>query len=592
MGLRTPQDLLRTNTAKPTPSLNVKAGGASKISNDFLNVTSNILSAKAKADAERNKAKQDFINTSLANDLDTLRVQAEADLSNNKGVNALQETSNIKNDYLAKINSRLDKVPSEYRRTYDVQTTIQKSTGKFDRFAIGYASSEARKVEDDTYTARVSNDINNIVENAGNIEYIKNEGIATLEQSVANKLSKVYGNDLNKELSPGVTAGDLIAAEQETAVSDAIRKSINQQLMVDRFDLAQETLTNLYDRLTPSDREKVLKRIETETKTKEDTQSLALAEEAWKMSEGNLVQAEQIILSRSAGNGDQYKKALSFVQTKSSIVQKQKDKDNENRFNDLYDQMEKTGNININEFKKLPAEDRQKFRDAAFKNKGGGAVITDPQALRSANDRMNAMTDEEIVGMDINKMYKHSISPQDREILLTRQRYVQKQVSSQYSHGQRWNPGIVKSATANFTKALGIYPKSAKAAELEWMIEDLYGQIITENPKIKEQEIRTMLNRQIRDKTQVEVKTTGAFAKIGQSLGFDIEDTYETKYNIPEDATFRNKRDVDIDSSWVRKVQSSRAQAGKKPYTEDQLNAFAKYLQERNKEIDLTKPLP
>ena len=580
MGLRTPESLARPASGRPTPAAKFATGAGGQIRPDFLTTVGRGVARAEKRKLRLEKDKANFVRVAFENDLDTLRIQSEAKLANSKGVDALADAPDIKKEFLNQMNDRLNQVPVQYRRSLDIQTSALQGSGKFDRFAIGYTSGESRKVADTAYQTRIANEMNDIVDHAANVDYVTNAGMLQLQSTIRENAQRTYGDDPNLVLPSGITAGEMIQTEVDAGTSDAIRKTIQQQVNVNAFDKAQETLGRNFERINPEDRVKIMKLINKGLKDREDTSALSISEEAWTISGGDLVVAENYILAKTKDNGSLFKKATSLLESKFAIRQKQEKQENEDRYNDLYDTYTQTGNLDQAAYKRLPPDDRVKLVTTLNKNKGGEAVITDQEALTQINTQLDRMTNEDIVKIDVNKQYKSVLSADDRELIIRRQNYARKMIETKYDHGQKWSPGVYNEVTRDFAPQLGIMEGSEEYSQLKFLVQDRYAQILSENPKITEQEIRRRLIRDVRDKTMQTEDRSYFFGLFGDK---------EALKDLPE--TIRPDRSVNIDSSWVKKIQSARIQAGKRPYTEDELQAYAEYLQSSNRGIDLAKPV-
>ena len=565
--MATPQQLLRPTSTRPTPSVSFKADpSATQISGQFLQT---IGTAEKAAEARRQKAekeKLDFAKISFKNDMATARVKAESDLAAAKGVNALEKVSSIKQEFTRQMSERLDKIPERYRDSYDIQSEALRASGEYDRFAIGYTAGETRKYVDDAYTTDIANEMNSMVDNAGDVRFLATTGLPRVATAIRTSAERTYGTDRSKVLNAsGVTAGEMIDAQVAAGVSESVRKSIQQQLVVNEFDKAAGTLKIFENEIVPDDRVKILKMIDTARKKEESTRSIALGEEAFRLAGGDLVMAENIILSRSGDDGKVFKIAMDHVKGKSAIRETQKKKNEEKIFTEQYDKFIKTGSFDAAAMKTLPPEEANKLIEMINKNKGGPATVTDQAAKVKIFNEVERMSDQEFVALEINKVYAPYLSAKDREILEVQQRYTRKQIASEYTHGQKYNRSIPRDVAFSFMQSLGIFKDDPNAGEFSRMVEEAYGQIVTENPKSTEMELRKKLTRQVRDKlttTEIESSWFGPDEEVTKFV--DIEDIPET---LREDRGFEG-------SAEVRRIQELRQRLGKRPYTEDEMRVF------------------
>ncbi len=456
---RTPQQLLRPASTRPTPSASFRADPSStQISTKFIDTTASALKSAEARKQKVDKEKLDFAKVSFKNDMATARVQSEADLAKAKGVNALEKVTSIKQEFTRQMSERLDKVPAKYRDSYDIQSEALRASGEYDRFAIGYTAGETRKYVDDSYTTDIANEMNSMVDNAGDVKFLADTGLPRVVTAIRTRAERTYGDDRARVLNAsGVTAGEMIDAQVVAGSSEAIRKSIQQQLVVNEFEKAAGTLKLFENEIVPDDRVKILKMINTAQKKEKVSRSIALGEEAFRLADGDLVMAEKIILSRVGDNLDDFKTAMDHAKGKATIRETQKKKNIEKTFTEQYDRFIKTGSFDNAAMKLLPPEETNKLVEMINKNKGGPAIVTDQAAKVKIFNEVDRMSDQEFVALDVNKVYAPYLSAKDREILEVQQRYTRKNIASEYTHGQKYNRSIPRDVAFSFMQSLGIF---------------------------------------------------------------------------------------------------------------------------------------
>jgi len=299
---------------------------------------------------------------------------------------------------------------------------------------------------------------------------------------------------------------------------------------------------------------------------------LSMAEEAWQVSGGDLVGAEKHVLALSGNDGAVFRKAMAHVQTKAAIRDRQKKKNDEDMFNELYDQKINTNRMDPELYTRLSKSDPEKLNqlvDRLNKNRGRQAVVSNPEVFDRADAMMNNMTDEEIVKLDLQKLYQSDLSAKDISLLQDRKNYSRKRIDTQFASGQKWNSSIYNEVTSDFAAQFGFMKETPEYSELKFMVQDRYAQIIKENPKITESEIRRKLIREVNEKT-TRVKAVEKSTFLGIPIPFT-----GSKGSVTAPDALREERSLSEEQ--VRSIQSARFQEGKRPYTEDELSNFARW---------------
>lgn len=578
MGLRQPGD-----TKRRTQSAQIRPSGfrpiPSGVDGRFLNTIERGINLKNRQEQQRIK----FIKALFENDADISRIQAEQNLSNQEGFNAMEEAPSIKQQYLSSLNERFSEIPEQYRNNPDLRLSLIKKTNQFDRFSIPYVNQEARGVQDKAFNSRVANDVNTVVENAADLDYMERSGIPQVEESLYNKLSRQYGEDPNRKVG-NTTVGELIMNEMRSGVSDTLTRSVQQQVMVNDFDTARKTVEKFYDRITPEDRLKVKKMIEKGLSDRKSDRALTLVNETYSVlgEDATLIQIEEYMRAASGSDGDLYNKALSMAEGRQKIIDGQKKRDYERIEGDVYEAIINGQQYSQEEFNRLPPDRQDKVISLVNKNNGGRAVVTDTSKYVEITNAIDVMPPEDFIAMDIDKAYGMYLSAEDRNTLKTRQNQIRREINKDYRDGQRWTPSVYKNVASTYAQSQDM--DRVDRGKVLALAEQEYARLMEENPRMSRTEQIKRIKKALWERgTETEVEPPMTI------FGFEIpftggdESTSMAESLSPE-------RDMAIDPSWVRSVQQDRIQRGLKPMGERELMDFFKFLQTQNPNINLALP--
>jgi len=586
MGLRQPKDLLNTKASAPIRTTDVRPlPSAGQIDTGFINTLQRANQAEQKALANKREKMKKFMLALFENDADIERITREQELSSLDGVGAIEKAPSIKKRYFDNLKNRFGAIPEDFRSDPDFRLSLIKKASQFDRFSIPYLSGESNQVEDDAYKSRIANDMNIAVENAVDIPYLQNDAIPQLEKSIYQDLSRKYGTDPTRQIG-NTTAGKLIVDEMNAGVSGTITKVIEQQVLVDDFGLAQQTLQTFRDRITPEDLLKIDKIINRGLKDSSEDHALALANQTLNVlgSEASMVKVEEYVRARSGSDADLYNKSLSILRGRQKIIDTQKERDYQDIEADTYDRIIRGREYDHEAFKQLPPARRDRLFELIDSNNGGPATITDHTRLNEINDFIDRLPDDEFIKMDINKLYQKDLSAKDRNVLLSRQRKVRAELKGDIRQGQRWDSSVYRSAARDFVKANSLYDEEAD--KVEAIAAQEYQRLIDENPNLTKTELNKRLRKSLYDRAFQEVDNPSFFDKVGQFFGMDVDVNKKTVLG----ETVAPQRDMAIHPSWVKTVQEARIKRGEKTMKEPELMRFFQSMQQRNPNINLSEP--
>ena len=469
------------------------------------------------------------------------------------------------------VNSVIDNVPKAYSSTPEFRGTMLQERGKFQRHTISYTNAQARKLEDESYKTRVANDMNNMVEHAGDVAYVSGPGISVIEKSIRDNAARQFGDDPSLILESGVSVGEVVEAQVFAGVSESLTKTIQQQLISGRPDLAQQTLGVNIDRIGPADRIKIKNMIKKNTENTEDSTSLGLAEEAFRVSGGDRVLGSEYIIARSGGSLKVANKAISFFETKKNLRDKQKKDREEKTYGDLFDKVVAGQPLDQRAYLSLPPtgpNSREKLAETLNKTSSRGFVVTDQAAKSQITTELDRMSDSDVAAIDVQKQFGSKLSHKDLDQVKTQVDYAKRRVSEEGRKMQAWKPTVYKNAARIVGKNIGI-SNLKDEAKLEDLSMEIYGRIIHEKPTILAEELNRTLIRELNERTTFEKEEFRLFG---------ANETVEDR-RLPTDED--PAPPVRLSPERIRSFNKARRLQKKPDLTEAQLQLLATELQKR-----------
>lgn len=570
MGLRQPTDTLRTADQRPLriPFRQARPGNT-QIDTRFIDTLARQNAERQRQLALQEKNRKAFMAAVFENDLDTERVRHEAEMSQYKGINAIEEQNEVKQRYLDAIQGRFAELPEQLQQDPDFQLRAYKKVGQFDRFTIPYVASEKNKVEEEAFKSRIANDINGVVENALDIEYIEREGIPTVERSIHDRLVRQYGDDPNRQIG-NTTAGELMISEMRAGVSDSIRRVVQQQVTYNDFDIAEQTVARFFDRITPDDQQKIKAILQKGREDRSTDQSLALAQEAMSYLGNNasMTRYQEFLMTAARGDGDLYRKSLSILEGRQKIIDRQRRRDEERIEGEIYDEVTSGRPLDAEKLKRLPPDRQVNLVNQINANNGGPATVTNQDRFTEIREEIDRMTDEEFLDIDVNKRYAKDLSAQDRRSLRGWQDRVRREVRGDIREGQRWNSAIYKDIATSFSDLNNIPGRNRRDVESIAFRE--YERLITESPRITRNELYSRIKRTLHESIR-QVPKTGWAANL-----------YEWIHGERPTETVIQAPDIEpANMNFIRKANEEWVRRGQRPMSIDERNRFIKFLRQK-----------
>lgn len=265
MGLRTPQQMPRV-AIKKSPGIRFSGTVAPEIDTGFIDVASKAIEANRVAEEKKRADQLSFIKKSADIDADELAVMAKAELTTYKGVDASNKSITIREKLRRQLDEKLKKIPVQFQ-PYIEQIHREKMV-RYNKTAIPYTLGELDRVRDATEKTFVNNSMRETVEASGN-PYEFSAGLAKVAWALEEKARKSFGN-----------VPSLINEAKRIGISKTIVDAVQQQAVMGRLDNAENLLEFYNDDITPSDRVKALKHIDTNRNNIETINAEGLATQA------------------------------------------------------------------------------------------------------------------------------------------------------------------------------------------------------------------------------------------------------------------------------------------------------------------------
>jgi hypothetical protein len=550
MGLRSPQEM-QTVKLKADGSTRFSGAVAPKISTEFIDVLQQEVNEQEAARVANEKKKLEFLTAKASNEAERdVLIPAMSEVTNAEGLSAM-EVANKNRDKLQKaLFKKLDTIPEQYRPY--VQAEFDKKLTRFEKTAIPHVYGQTKKVEDETFKTHIANKVNEAIEGSGDLEEFGTIGLANVEIAIKKRAERLG-------LSPEQTD-----AAVQAGVSETVVRSIEQQAMVGRLDLAAESLKRFNEEVTPRDRVKAIKIIESAKKQMGTLEASRLSDEALAQSDGNLALAERYIVS-TAPNDRIAKQALGFMNYRHEARRKQEVAQIES-LKAKVNRSIKEGSMDMQSFNALPVEEQDKINEYLNKTRGGKLIITDWKAHDELVERLFDTNTAETLRDDIIDSKRHLISPEVMKPLEMRYLRLKQEDNKNYAAGQRGlsldtlNTLVGQIATENKMS------NKAERAKLKNLVIDAQEKILTQNDKITPRELKIQIRKALKDNGIKKVEEPyffGLFSKEKLKANEDVVDNspavhpsareaLKTKYpNLSESQLYEilkraNEKNIDV----------------------------------------------
>lgn len=504
MALKTPQEMQQTKL-DATPGTRFQSSVAPKIDTGFIDILSKKATEEEALRVRKEKEKFTFLQTDFKNKADALRIDAQSEMTDHKGIKALQEEPNIVGKYQRALDNTISKYPSEVHPY--LQQEAGQAMNRLRGATVPYVHGQTNEVKNNAYKTRLNNDINSTIENSGDLNFINEEGLANVEQSARLNLRRQYGDNSNLEVSPGVTAGTMIEEGTKKAVSSTLLGSVIQQSKVASVEKANEIFNRFSHEMTPADRVKAAEAIKTARDDKATKNSVILANMALREHADDPVSQELYVRANSVSDRD-YAKTMAVLKSEAAAVKRAKDQTEEKTMGKIYDDLASGKGLDEADLLKIPADKRNNLVDEINFNGGGVAKETD----WDIHDKvLDSMSSDRNLAKTINlSALRGKIDPKRLEVLQRIQSRAKQQDTDQSFKAQQGDPEMARDVYETYFQAKGVLSKKTKG-EVKSFVHDRQEQILNQHPTWTPRQVRSQLKLDLYDRGTKTVKEPWRF---------------------------------------------------------------------------------
>lgn len=525
------------------------------IDKTFLSTASAGLDARAKAEAKMRADQLDFVKTMADNDAENDVIGASAELAQHQGLNSLDKSISLRQKLQNQFDKRKEKIPEQFHPYID-QVFAKKMT-RFNKFAIPYTLGQVTKVKEEADKTYLANSMNEAIEDSGDTQTFNAQSLGQVSYAAMKAAQRKFGDQ-----------PELIQEAVQHQVSETIRRSVEQQAFLGRFDNAQQLINNHNHEMTPSDRVKAIKLMDQARSDLGDKEASDLVTQAEAQFPDDPVKQE--LWMRSAARNDKILRSATAFQSMRSRVKK----DGEQR------QLEKV-DAEINQallrgenptqlfFKLPPGEERDKRIKRFNENRGQAAFPTDFNAVDRLSRRLSDAVSSRELPDDLIDSYRHLISPQDIKPLEQMFFRLKQQDNKDVARVHRLSDKLVHDEFENWAKMNGVRGKDRGMAFLA--MQDEVERLLAINSKPTSQELKSTIRNTLRSRGVKETRTERLWGLLPDKVEREVNP------NLAPDGS------PQVHPSWydaIRKQDSS--------LTPTQINAVINDLVKNGK--DVSKP--
>lgn len=538
---------------KRTPSPRFSGAVAPQIDKGFLQKAESILDYKAKKEAVKRAEQLDFVKTMADNDAENDVIQANAELAQIDGLNTLDKSTALRDKLQKKFDKRKESIPEQFHPYVD--SIFAKKLTRYNKFAVPYTLGQVKKVHDEANKVYLANAINEAIEDSGDIEEFNRESLAKVTYAAGKAATKRFGDD-----------PELVKEAVSRSISESIRRSVEQQAFLGRFDKAGEILTEFNAELTPADRVKSIKlmdraRSEIGDRAASDLASLAIAE-----GDGDYQKGFDFI--KASGQPDKVRRAAEyFFKSEWTVNKKAKEQAIEKTHARINQAIEKGQDPRPIIFELPPGEERDKAINRLNENRGKENILTDWSQYDRLSKRLSGAVSARELPDDLIESFRHVVSPRDIKPLEERFNRLKDVDNKEVLRVNRLAYTMADDELEAFAKANKI--RGEKRGILQGAVYDEVDRVLTLGGKPNTSEFRSKIRNTLREKGMTE--------KVTERWWW-----FDKKEKVPS-------TDLSPDSSptphrtWVEAIRAARPN-----YSETQINAAIQELIKAN--VDVTRP--
>lgn len=556
MGLRSARDTYNPSDIRPTPNARIQGGQQAPLDKAFLNTASQAVDNAQKEEIRRRAEQLDFIKTQADNEAENDVIVANAELAQVNGLNTLDKSVALRAKLAQAFDKRKQKIPEQFHPYVD--QIYNKKLTRYNKFAVPYTLTEVNKVKDEADKTYIANAMNEAIEDSGDPEVFNDEALAKVTYAVAKRAEKQFGG--NEELmQEAITVG----------VSETIRRAVEQQAVLGRFEQANTLLTRFDSELTPKDRVKAVKLMEQARNDLGDKEASDLATQAAVQYPDDL-EKQDLWLRSTTRNDKVYRAALAFQRSRENIQKMQKQQQVEAAYAKI-NEARRTGQDPMQFVMELePGEEREKLFKWYNDTRGGQNVLTDFATFDQLNERItNAVTSTQLPD-NLLESYRHKISPDNMKILESKFDRLKGQENAEFRRVHQLNYKIAEdtfNAWANQNKLVGKSKIDERSTAKIAMMEEVE-RILTINPKVNSRELNSRILNTLRERGLKEKRTERFWGLLSDKV------TKEPNTNLAPDNTPK------VHSSWVEAIRRADPSL-----SESQMNATIQTLIKNGKDV-------
>lgn len=533
MGLRSPQDMQQVQI-QARPNTRFRGAQTQPLDKEFLGVASKAVEAERAADLKRRADQLDFIKTQADNEAENEVILANAELAQVQGLNVLDKSVNLRQKLQQRFDERKQKIPAQFHPY--VEQIYQKKLTRYNKFAVPYTLGEVSKVRDEADKTFIANAMNEAVEESGDMDTFNAEALAKVTHAVAKRAERRFGGQ-----------PELMKEAISTGVSETIRRAVEQQAVLGRFDKANGILERFDSELTPKDRVKAIKLMEQARNDLGDKEASDLATAAALQYPEDI--AKQELWLRTASRNDKVNRAATaFIRSRASIEKLAREKQLEAVYTKINNARLKGEDPMQHVLSLPPGEEREKIFKWYNDTRGGQNVLTDFETFDKLNDRItNAVSARELPD-NILDAYRHKISPDNMKILESKLDRLKGQDNAAFRRVHQLNYKLAEdtfNAWATQNKLIGKSKQDERAMAKIAMMEEVE-RMLTINPKISGRELNSRILNTLRERG---MKTETKEYKL---FGIPYWPSKETK--VPSD-NLSPDNSPKVHPSWVEAIR-------------------------------------
>jgi len=556
MPQRSPQEMQITSL-KAEQATRFQTPKAAQLDTGFIGTLQKTISAQEAQENERKKKTLDLLKAQAENDAENDVIQAQADLSDARGINAVDVKSERTKWLQQKFDKRVLGTKEEFRPF--IKQALEEKLTKYNRFATPYTAGQVRAAEDGIFKTRVANTLNDSIQASGDLDYLGGEGAKNVQNAII---------DHGKRMG---LPQEQVKANLQKGTSELFRRSIEQQAKLPGgINRAEEILNRFDPELTPEDRIKAIGFLNTAREEKNSREAISLSNMAMDKHPDSPDLQNQFIQAH-APTSKMARESIGFAKTNFEMKKKQKTMDLEKQASSVYAAVN-SGKDYQSELIKIPVADRAKIAEAINKHGGKAPAVTNP-AVRDLLLERFAQDPEYAKVTDLGA-FVGDLSFQDMEMFRAkRERYISMDTKEQNTT-QLGMDAEKDRMLKNFYEAKGIMdPEERGQANLIANIR--YEQLLRENPKATRRDVRNMLYTELEDHGTSKEEESFFYGKTFGLFGNPEREVFNEGFS-------KMAEEDRVDPSWIAELKKRDP-----TMSEMQINKAISIMKANNKQVHL-----